>query len=71
MNEHQQRIVELISLRGQSPTYSFAFRTAVRTQDPVPLIKTLVDFGEQGEFYFLRVNSRCWIKYFKGRRIDD
>lgn len=68
MNYYQHKIVELA---GQSPSHSFVFRTAVRTQDPVPLIKTLVDFGEQGEFYFLRVSSRCWVKYFKGRRIDD
>jgi hypothetical protein len=68
MNEHQQKIIELV---GQSPSHSFTFRTAVRTPDPVPLIKTLIDFGEQGEYYFLRVNSRCWIKYFKGRRCDD
>jgi hypothetical protein len=71
MNDHQQKIIELIRLEERSPTHAFAFRTAVRTSDPVPLIKTLVDFGEQGEYYFLRVNSRCWVKYFKGRRCDD
>jgi hypothetical protein len=71
MNDHQQKIIELVRASDPLPTHAFAFRTAVRTPDPVPLIKTLIDFGEQGEYYFLRVNSRCWIKYFKGRLCDD
>ena len=71
MNDHQQKLIELLQQKVNWPSHHFTFRAAVRAPDPpIALIKTLVDFGDQGEHYFLRVNGPTWTKYFKGRRVD-
>jgi hypothetical protein len=70
MNDHQQKLIELLQQRANWPSHHFTFRAAVRADPPITLIKTLVDFGDQGEYYFLCVNGPTWTKYFKGRRVD-
>jgi hypothetical protein len=70
MNEHQLKIIELLKSKPTS-VYRFEFRGWAEERHLPILTKALVDLGEQGYTYFLRVEGPNWVRYFKRRRFRE